>query len=261
MKKISIWFIALLWIATMNTEMFATGREYNSSTEITEDVLNGIQNKIETAINNCFIKNSITPLDSLSKSLDELKSRNNLVLYWKAYIDYYKSVFYLKSGDKDNSKEAVKEAYATLEKMKDKNSEDYALLALVQSFYIQFVSGMDAGVLSSQITENAEKALKLDSTNLRGWYVLGSNDFYTPKSFGGGKKTDYYLKKAISITPQNVNNPYQPTWGKEYAFEMLIRYYIQNKNFEEAKKYLQMAETVYPNSYFISDYKKKLEIE
>lgn len=140
--------------------------------------------------------------------------------------------------------------------MNNKNSEDYALLALTQSFYIQFTSGMAAGVLSSKITRNAEKALKLDSTNLRGWYVLGSNDFYKPASFGGGKKVEYYLKKAISTVPKSIKNPYLPTWGREYAFELLIRYYIQNKKMNEARKYVQMAEKEYPNSYFIGEYKK-----
>jgi tetratricopeptide (TPR) repeat protein len=240
--------------------MYAANMEYNSSMVASENVLNGIQDKIETAMNHCFVKNSIAPLDSLSKSLDEL-SRNNIVLYWAAYIDYYKGVFYVKLGDRDNSKKAIKKAYNTLEKMNNKNSEDYALLALVQSFYIQFTSGMVAGTLSSKIVKNAEIALELDSANLRGWYVLGSNDFYTPESFGGGKKVDYYLKKAISTTPKDIKNPYLPTWGKENAFEMLIRHYIQNKKFEEAKTYLQMAEKEYPDSYFIGEYKKKLATE
>ncbi|WP_426471885.1 hypothetical protein, partial [Salmonella enterica] len=75
------------------------------------------------------------PLDSISQKLNKLKSQNNIVLYWKSYVNYYKSVFYAKLGDKDKSKKAIKEAYITLEKMNNKNSEDYALLALTQSFY------------------------------------------------------------------------------------------------------------------------------
>lgn len=261
MKKIIVLFITLLSITTVNAEMYASDMEYKSSMVVSEDILNGIQNKIEDAMNNCFVKNSVTPLDSLLERLNELENSNNIVLYWKAYADYYKSVFYVKSGDRENSKKAIKEAYVILEKMKNKNSEDYALLALVQSFYIQFTSGMAAGALSSKLVGNAEKALELDSTNLRGWYVLGSNDFYTPESFGGGKKVDYYLKKAISTTSKALKNPYLPTWGREYAFEMLIRYYIQKNRKEEAVKYLQMAEKEYPDSYFINDYKKKLSVE
>lgn len=228
------------------------------SANVSENILNGIQNRIETAMNNCFIKNSIAPLDSISTALDGLGSSNGIVSYWKAYTDYYKSVFYIKLQNKDESEKAIKKAYMLLDKLQDKNSEDYALLALVQSFYIQFVSGMEAGKISSEISGNAEKSLELDSTNIRAWYVLGSNDYYTPVSFGGGKKVETYLKKAISITPQKVNNPYLPTWGKEYAYELLIRYYIQNKQTDKAKTYLSMAEKEFPDSYFISGYKKQL---
>lgn len=261
MKKIIILFVTLFAFVAINTKMYAINLNCTSSVTVSEDVLNGIQSKVEDAMNDCFAKNTITPLDNLSKTLDTLRSQNNIVLYWKSYIDYYRSVFYIKLGDRDRSKKAIKEAYVILEKMSNKNSEDYALLALVQSFYIQFTSGMAAGALSSKIVGNAEKALELDSTNLRGWYVLGSNDFYTPESFGGGKKVEYYLKKAISTSSKSIKNPYMPTWGREYAFELLIRYYIQKDKKEEAKEYLQIAEKEYPDSYFISEYKKKVVAE
>ena len=75
-----------------------------------------------------------------------------------------------------------------MEKLDKKNTEDYALLASVQNLAIQFRSGMGAGKLSSQAVENARTALQMDSTNLRAWYVLASNDFYTPAFFGGGKR-------------------------------------------------------------------------
>lgn len=256
MKKIIISFTIFLVIVTTSSSMYAKVASFNPLVDTSENILNGIQRKIETAMNQCFARNSITPLDSISHELNALGSQNNIILYWKSYANYYKSVFYAKLGDKDKSKKAIKEAYITLEKMNNKSSEDYALLALTQSFYIQFTSGMAAGALSSKITGNAEKALELDSTNLRGWYVLGSNDFYTPESFGGGKKVEYYLKKAISTAPKNIKNPYLPTWGREYAFELLIRYYIQNKKTDEARKYIHIAEKEFPDSYFIGEYKK-----
>lgn len=257
MKRIIVLFVVFSVIVTIATSIHASGINWSSFAGTSDNnTLYDIQDKIETAMNNCFARNSISPLDSISQKLNALKSKNNVILYWESYTNYYKSIFYAKLGDKEKSKKAIKEAYITLEKMGNKGSEDYALLALIQSFYIQFTSGMAAGVLSSKITENAEKALELDSTNLRGWYVLGSNDFYTPASFGGGKKVEYYLRKAISITPKNIKNPYLPTWGREYAFELLIRYYIQNKKINEAQKYIQIAEKEYPNSYFIGEYKK-----
>ena len=154
---------------------------------------------------------------------------------------------------------AMKEASAILNDIGNKTSETYALLALVQSFSIQFASGMEAGRISAGIRENAGKALELDSTNVRGWYVLGSNDYYTPASFGGGKKVEYYLKKATSSPDKNTDDSSLPTWGREYAYALLIQYYMQNDRTDEAKNCLLMAEKEYPDSYFIGEYKRKLD--
>lgn len=64
-----------------------------------DDVLDGIQKKIELAMNNCFVQNTAAPLDSLFTKLNKLEDGNGMVPYWKAYITYYKSVFYLKLGN------------------------------------------------------------------------------------------------------------------------------------------------------------------
>lgn len=210
-------------------------------------------------MNNCFVQNTAAPLDSLFTKLNKLEDGNGMVPYWKAYITYYKSVFYLKLGKKEDSGKVIKEASAILNDIGNKTSETYALLALVQSFSIQFASGMEAGRIFAGIRENAGKALELDSTNVRGWYVLGSNDYYTPASFGGGKKVEYYLKKATSSPDKNTDDSSLPTWGREYAYALLIQYYMQNDRTDEAKNCLLMAEKEYPDSYFIGEYKRKLD--
>lgn len=120
-----------------------------------DDVLDGIQKKIELAMNNCFVQNTAAPLDSLFTKLNKLEDGNGMVPYWKAYITYYKSVFYLKLGKKEDSGKVIKEASAILNDIGNKTSETYALLALVQSFSIQFASGMEAGRISAGIRENA----------------------------------------------------------------------------------------------------------
>ena len=51
-----------------------------------DDVLDGIQKKIELAMNNCFVQNTAAPLDSLFTKLNKLEDGNGMVPYWKAYI-------------------------------------------------------------------------------------------------------------------------------------------------------------------------------
>lgn len=70
--------------------------------------------KIELAMNNCFVQNTAAPLDSLFTKLNKLEDGNGMVPYWKAYITYYKSVFYLKLGKKEDSGKVIKEASAIL---------------------------------------------------------------------------------------------------------------------------------------------------
>jgi len=79
-----------------------------------DDVLDGIQKKIELAMNNCFVQNTAAPLDSLFTKLNKLEDGNGMVPYWKAYITYYKSVFYLKLGKKEDSGKVIKETSAIL---------------------------------------------------------------------------------------------------------------------------------------------------
>ena len=67
-------------------------RQASLSRTESDDVLDGIQKKIELAMNNCFVQNTAAPLDSLFTKLNKLEDGNGMVPYWKAYITYYKSV-------------------------------------------------------------------------------------------------------------------------------------------------------------------------
>ena len=122
----------------------------------------------------------------------------------------------------------------------------------MESFSIQYASGIEVPFISKRVKQNAEKALQLDSLNLRAYFVLGLNDFYTPEQYGGGKKVEDYLLKAIKLNDQSVSNPYLPSWGKNTAYEMLIRLYINHKLFAEAKKYYQEAIALFPDDYMIN---------
>ena len=135
--------------------------------------------------------------------------------------------------------------------MKNKNSEDYALLAMLQGFSIQF-KGMKAMFISRDIKKNLKKAIAIDSTNLRAYYVFASNDYHTPEKYGGGKKAEEYLLKAISLPAQKIKNDYLPSWGKEEAYEMLIKLYIKKEKWELAKKYYKEGIKKFPESYTIS---------
>ena len=142
--------------------------------------LQNVQSKIDSALTLSFAQQNIAPLDSILTQLAALTPQNNLTTYWQSYARSMVTIYFMKMKQTAKAESAINRACDDMEKLDKKNTEDYALLASVQN----------AGKLSSQAVENAQKAIQMDSTNLRAWYVLGTNDFYTPAFFGGGKKTE-----------------------------------------------------------------------
>jgi hypothetical protein len=224
-----------------------------------DSLLIDIQNKIY----NAFVKDRISQkndaLNELSIQLENLyKTKNqNLILYWRSYLQFYSSINYLSKGDTRSAENEINKGIELIESIEKKNSEDYALLAMLQSFSIQFDTS-NAMYISEDINKSINSAISLDSTNLRAWYVSASNDFYTPEQYGGGKKAEKYLLKAISLPAQRIVNGYLPSWGKEESYQMLINLYIQNENWDLAKKYFQEGITAFPKSYLINQLASKL---
>ncbi|MEN5059063.1 tetratricopeptide repeat protein [Sphingobacterium kitahiroshimense] len=218
-----------------------------------EKYLIDIQLKIQKAANEGFVSKKTDRLDEIEKSLDQLYTSNkhNIILYWKSYLQYFKTIIYMQNSDDKNASKANEASIETLESIKLKNSEDYALYAMVKGLSFQYSSGIKAPFISSDIKDAIEKSIKLDPQNIRAYYVKGSNDFYTPKGYGGGKLVAETLKKAISLKDENVPNKILPSWGKEESYEMLIKFYIKNANWKEAIIYFNEALKKYPDNYLI----------
>ncbi len=246
-----------------NTTQIAKSQIVSYQTQIQstqqDSLLSGIQSKIYHAFVESLMSRNNTKLSNLSKELKVLYKEKNqkLILYWRSYLQYYSSIYYFEKGDKQNSEKEIDKGTAWMENMENKNSEDYALLSLLQGFGIQF-KGMKAMFISSEIKKNAHTAIALDSTNLRAYYAYASNDFHTPKMFGGGKEAARYLLKAISLPSQKIKNTYLPSWGKKESYEMLIKLYIKQEKWGLAKKYFLEGIKKYPNSYNIKELALKL---
>ena len=224
-----------------------------------DTLLAGIQSRIANAFVQSMMMKDGTPLQEISVDLARhyKKEKHNLIRYWQSYLQFYYSIFYLAYNDKENAEKEVEQAIEWMDEMKNKNSEDYALLSMLQGFSLQF-KGMRAMFIGPKAKKNAQIAIALDSTNPRAYYVYASNDFYTPEQYGGGKAAEKYLKKAISLPAQKVPNNYLPSWGIEEAYELLIRLYIKKRKWDLAKKYFQEGIATFPDSYIISRWARRL---
>ena len=218
-----------------------------------------IQEKIYNSFLSSFDDGNTDKLLNIEKALDSLKPKNQIVTYWKAYGQYYESLYYLKTSDKKKAMSKLNDAIKILDNVKNKNSESLALMAYLQSFSIQYLGGPSAALMANKVKRNAQLALQSDSTNLREWYVLASNDYYTPVAFGGGKRCEKYLLKAVSLNEQTIPNTYMPSWGKAEAYSLLINYYYNKEDYKKAKEILLQALTSYPTNYMINQYVEKLK--
>jgi tetratricopeptide (TPR) repeat protein len=242
-------------IESIESETALLKRSYQNDT-----LLINFQEKVMNAFVNAKISKSDKGLVDLEKALLNLNKDNNngIIVYWYSYTCYYHSILLMTEKENKSSEKILDEGIIQLKNVSNLNSEHLALLALMESFSIQYASGIETPFISKRVKENAEKALQLDSLNLRAYFVLGSNDFYTPEKYGGGKKAASYLTKAIRLNDQSIANPYMPTWGKNSAYELLIRLYIRQKQFTEAKKYYQEAISLFPDDYMINKLSKDL---
>ncbi len=251
--------ISLVLVSCVGTTADPVSYQTQVSEFQRDTLMANIQSKIYDAFLQSFMSKDNSALTKLSEELAELNKvkKQNLILYWRSYLQFYSSIYYLKNGDKKTAETEIDKGIDWLDEMKHKNSEDYALLSMLQGFSMQF-KGMKAMFIAGRIKENAKKAIAIDSTNLRGFYVYASYDFYTPEKYGGGKEAEKYLLKAISLPAQKVKNNYLPSWGKEEAYEMLIKLYIKHKKWDLAKKYFQEGSKNFPKSYTINQLAAKL---
>ncbi|RLD74457.1 MAG: hypothetical protein DRJ07_19640, partial [Bacteroidetes bacterium] len=216
---ISLFFVSCQGNATQVNSVTNYSDEFKSL--MADTLLNGIQDKIlEAFVQSLIIKNE-SKLNFLDTGLKELynKRKKNLVLYWSSYLKFYKSIYYLSVEDKKSAEKALDKAIDQVEEMEGKNSEDYALLSMLQGFSFQFSTGLKAPFIAKKVNNNIELAFELDSINIRAYCVSANNDFYTPEKYGGGQVVEKHALKAISLPEQKIKNDYLPSWGKEEAYE------------------------------------------
>ena len=265
MKKLL--FISIIFISCENIGASISAEDYyvnsvyiNSIKQNSKDsLLVRIQYKIYNSFIQSLMSKNSESLLKISNDLEELYKVNNqnIILYWRSYLQFYLSIFYIKNGDKETSEKEIDKGIDLLKRIKKKNSEDYALLARLQGFGIQF-KGIRAMFISMSIKNNLKKSIKIDSTNLRAYAVSATNDYHTPKKYGGGKNVEKYLLKALSLPAQKIKNDYLPSWGREESYELLIKTYIEEKKWDLAEKYFKNGIKEYPESYTIKQLASKI---
>ncbi len=221
------------------------------------DNLVDMQQRINQAFYASFAGYGDTAFAEIESEL--MASTDPIATYWYAYAKYYKAIYLLKMSDRTESESELNEGIESLEGKKGKSSEDYALLAMMQNFSVQFVTNaMKMGALAETASDNTATAIKLDPDNLRAYLAAAYGDFYKPAQYGGGQKAEKYLLTAIRLDDKSESGVSAPTWGKDSAYALLIRLYLKAGNKELARKYSDETSKLYPDNYELMELKNRI---
>ncbi|MBA2761923.1 MAG: hypothetical protein H0U39_08190 [Segetibacter sp.] len=225
-------------------------------TQSTVPELENIQDKISAGYTKA-LDGDTSVLTNIINELQTVKSSSEHYLtYWLAFANYKLAAYYM-SKDKKVSERKTNEALEVLEKVNNKNSEDYVLLGSLISFSLNFKAG-ETAILSQKARNYYQKALKLDKNNLRAYFSIGRSDYYKPKQYGGGEVVEVNLIKALSLPVKSNNSVYAPSWGKMETYELLVNFYLREERKGDAVIYCKKGLQEFPNSISLQQNLKKL---
>jgi hypothetical protein len=130
-----------------------------------------------------------------------------------------------KNADKRDAylDEAEKERDAAVSLLKKENDETYVLAAMIANARM-VIDGANRWQKYGKIfSENLENAKEINPDNPRMYYLQGTNKYYTPKAYGGGKKAamPYFEKAQALFAKEKDDDITKPSWGKR-----ITEYYL-----------------------------------
>lgn len=149
---------------------------------------------------------------------------NKWLPYYYASYANLSVLFFSQNLSIDKKTSILDKAQSELDKalkLNDKESELYVLQAFIYQMRITDASqGYKYSTLSN---ESLAKAKTLNPENPRYYYLKGTNLFYTPAEFGGGKEAAKPLfEKAAELFSQDSHeNTLMPSWGSQHNSSML----------------------------------------
>jgi len=224
--------------------------------------LDNIQELIDSTFAICCKDSQTESLQVIKYKLIEMANANSMpvIIYWLVYSMQHLAILYGVNKESDKENKEIIESVNLLENIEEKNSEDYALLALMGGYSAKYTSVFKIAKLIDKCKGYANTALELDNNNLRAHLALGVFDFNTLETFGGGKVLEENLNNAISLSCESsCYLPYGPKWGKNMAYCYLIRYFLRKENNVQANLYFEEAISLFPTDRVLMELKKELK--
>ena len=185
---------------------------------------------------------------NLEKTFNQQDTNSNR--YWLSYGLYNQALIADFQNDKKLAESLIDRAIALLKSLEN-DAEAQALMAIQMGYSIRFKSYWAMMNLGRKASFHANRAVELNPNSIRTNLAVAINDFYTPKAFGGGKRVENSLKKALEVTPSKGS----PTWGKVLVYELLVKHYRKLKHDQIAQDYLSHGLAEFPESELLLELK------
>lgn len=257
----ALWPVRCVWVVALIAATICAPVSAAPGEPVLELPLGEAQSRIEAAASQAQAGGDFAALDAVEAALREMPTAESGNLryyrsYWLAYAKYRRAGGLAAAGRNDEIGPVLEQAMALLADIEPADSDSHALFGLVAGMNLGFVAPSAMFKQLDQISESLARALALDETNVRAWYANAMSDFNTPAEFGGGRRTERYLRKAIAL--EQKPSALGPTWGRRESIGLLLEFYLREERLAEAQELLRQATAEFPQSAFFASYAERM---
>jgi len=191
------------------------------------------------------LQNTFLAFDTTQDFATKVQQSNKLELIAKKWDNEWAAHYYLAFSkavlsylEKDATKRdayldvADKEKEDAVSLLKKETDETYVLAAMIANARMAVDPMNRWQKYGALFSSNLESAKDLNPDNPRMYYLQGISKFYTPKTYGGGKKiAQPYFEKAEGLFAKEKGNDItMPYWGKDKNSYFLMQCKTEDKN-------------------------------
>jgi tetratricopeptide (TPR) repeat protein len=248
MKKIIFTLIIILLTAVNSTLLIAD--DYSDAMKKTIKKLGEVGEKSD--------KSALLKVRGDFERVLQLKKNEWMVNYYLGSVDVMLSRIASEEKNMSDVQKYTESAISLFDKstdVKDDFAEAYIMKMAVQSNRWQYEPNKMNDIIAKS-TEAKDMAYKLEPKNPRYYLIDGFNVFYTPENFGGGvdKALPLFEKSWENFQTYKPVDETYPNWGNDQAAGMVAMCYIKMEKPDDAKKWIDKAFEVKPESGFIKGF-------
>lgn len=254
-KTILVFSVGILFVTLVACVMSTTPMAPASSGEaaLAPAVTDSLLRQAKTQIREATDKGSVDSLKqarALAERATSSREHTALAHYYVGLANY-RMVNQLPEKAETRRKQGLDDAVSHLKRATKINADMADAWALLSGCYGQLMGlnpmrGMSLGPKSS---DAIEKAKNLAPKNPRVWIISGTQDYFTPSTFGGDKEQalEKFKKAARLAERESIDDPIMPSWGHAEAYTWIGIAHMNAERHDRAHTAFEKALTINPD--------------